>query len=177
MTAAQATRFRNAIDFDLPAVVAAYNAGIEERVATFETRLRTVPDIEDWLTDGQPFIVAEHGGRVVGFARAGAYSDRCVYSGVGEHAVYVAPEARGHGLGRQLLNALAAECERLGFYKLTSRVFTDNPASLAAHRAAGFEEVGVQRRHGKLDGEWRDVVLVERLLGDAANDPPPRAGA
>jgi L-amino acid N-acyltransferase YncA len=165
---AVATRFRPAAEADLPAVVAAYNTGIAERVATFETAPRTVQDVAPWLTDGQPFIVAERGGRVVGFARAGEYSDRCVYSGVGEHAVYVAPEARGLGLGRALLEELAGAAARAGLYKLTSRVFTDNEASRAAHRAAGFEEVGIQRRHGKLDGEWKDCVLVERLLGEAA---------
>jgi phosphinothricin acetyltransferase len=130
-----------------------------------------VSDIAGWLTDGQPFIVAERGGRVVvGFARAGDYSERCRYSGVREHAVYVAPNARGLGLGRERLNQLAAECERRSLHKLTSRVFIDNAASLAAHRAAGLEEVGVQRRHGKLDGAWKDCVLVERLLGDVARD-------
>jgi L-amino acid N-acyltransferase YncA len=168
VSVAATTRFRPAAEGDLPAVVEAYNAGIAERVATFETQPRTVEDLAAWLTDGQPFVVAERYGRVVGFARAGAYSDRCVYSGVGEHAVYVSRDARGQRLGRQLLEQLAAECERRGLYKLTSRVFSDNPASLAAHRAAGFEEVGVQRCHGQLDGEWKDCVLVERLLGDAA---------
>jgi L-amino acid N-acyltransferase YncA len=80
----------------------------------------------------------------------------------------VHPDARGQGLGRRLLTELCAESERRGLYKLTSRVFTDNLASRAAHRAVGFEEVGIQRRHGKLDGQWKDCVLVERLLGDAA---------
>jgi L-amino acid N-acyltransferase YncA len=158
---------RSAKPADLPGVVEAYNAGIAERMATFETDPRTVADLTTWLDDGQPFIVAEENGEVLGFARAGAYSDRCVYSGVGEHAVYVHPRARGRGLGRDLLDALAAESERRGIYKLTSRVFTDNAASLGAHRAAGFEIVGVQRRHGKLAGEWKDCVLVERLLGEA----------
>jgi phosphinothricin acetyltransferase len=65
---------------------------------------------------------------------------------------------------------VCAEAERRGLYKLTSRIFADNAASLAAHRAAGFAEVGVQRRHGRLDGAWKDCVLVERLLGDAADD-------
>jgi phosphinothricin acetyltransferase len=153
---------------DLPAVVDAYNAGIAERVATFETRLRTVDDVAEWLTDGRPFVVAERDGRVLGWARAGAYSDRCVYEGIGEHAVYVHPDGRGHGLGRRLLIELSAESARHGLYKLTSRVFADNTASRAVHRAAGFDEVGVQRRHGQLDGEWKDCVLVEKLLGDAA---------
>jgi L-amino acid N-acyltransferase YncA len=116
-----------------------------------------------------PFLVAEDAsGQVIGFARVTPYSDRCVYSGVGEHGVYVGREARGQGLGRALLEALAAEAERQGLYKLTSRVFTTNAASRAAHRAAGFVEVGVQRRHGRLDGEWKDCVVVERLLGEAA---------
>jgi L-amino acid N-acyltransferase YncA len=122
-----------------------------------------------WFGPKLPFLVAEDAsGRVIGFARVTPYSDRCVYSGVGEHGVYVGREARGHGLGRGLLEALAAESERQGLYKLTSRVFTTNEASRAAHRAAGFVEVGIQRRHGRLDGEWKDCVVVERLLGEAA---------
>ena len=153
---------------DLPSVADIYNAGIAERVATFETAPRTVDDIRTWLDDGQPFIVAVGEGQVVGWARAGAYSDRCVYDGVGEHAVYVRPDARSRGLGKKLLIELCAESERRGLYKLTSRLFPENEPSRAAHRAAGFEEIGIQRRHAKLDGEWRDVVLVERLLGDAA---------
>ena len=112
---------------DLPAVVAIYNAGIAERVATFETSPRTEADLVGWPSDGQPFIVAEHAGRVVGFARAGSYSDRCVYQGVDEHAVYVHPAARGNGLGRRLLQTLCVECERAGLYKLTSRVFRRQP--------------------------------------------------
>ena len=79
------------------------------------------------------------------------------------------PSLRGRGLGRKLLIELCAESERGGLYKLTSRVFTDNEPSRAAHRAAGFEEVGIQRRHGKLDGQWKDCVLVEHLLGAAAD--------
>jgi phosphinothricin acetyltransferase len=96
------------------------------------------------------------------------YSIRRAYAGVGEHGVYVDPGARGRGVGLALLNALADAAEAAGYYKLTSRVFTTNRSSLALHRAAGFTEVGVQRRHGRLEGEWKDTVLVERLLGDAA---------
>jgi L-amino acid N-acyltransferase YncA len=159
---------RPATATDAAAVAAIYNEGIDDRLATFETRPRTADEVAAGLGDDLPFLVATEGGDVVGFARVTAYSDRCVYSGVGEHGVYVARSARGRGAGRRLLAALCDEAERAGLYKLTSRVFTDNAASRAAHLAAGFEEVGVQRRHGRLDGRWKDCVLVERLLGDAA---------
>ena len=135
-------------------------------------------EIRDWFDHGLPFLVAEDGdGRVVAFARVTPYSDRPFYAGVGEHTVYVDAAARGLGLGRRLLDELAAESERRGLYKLTSRIFTTNGPSRAVHRAAGFQEVGVKRRHGRLDGEWKDCVLVERLLGEAADArsgrPPP----
>jgi L-amino acid N-acyltransferase YncA len=153
---------------DAAAVAAIYNEGIEDRLATFETRPREAGEVGAWLSEELPFLVATTGGEVVGWARVSPYSDRCVYEGVGEHGVYVARSARGGGYGRHLLNALCEEAERAGIYKLTSRVFTDNAASRAVHVAAGFDEVGVQRRHGRLDGRWKDCVLVERLLGDAA---------
>ena len=158
---------------DAAAVAAIYNDGIAGRQATFETRPREPPEIVAWFEQELPFLVAEDGdGRVVGFARVTPYSDRPFYAGVGEHTVYVDVAVRGQGLGRRLLDELAAEAERRGLYKLTSRIFTTNAASRAVHRAAGFEEVGIKRRHGRLDGEWKDCVLVERLLGEAAEDAP-----
>jgi phosphinothricin acetyltransferase len=161
---------RAATAADVPALTAVYNEGIAEREATFETRPREPAEVAGWLEEGLPLLVAESDdGAVAGFARLSPYSDRCVYSGVGEHGVYVAGGARGRGVGRALLEALSDAAERAGYYKLTARIFTTNAASRAVHRAAGFEEVGVQRRHGRLDGEWRDCVLVERLLGEAAD--------
>lgn len=153
---------------DAARVAAIYNEAIEERMATFETALRSPGDVMGWLVDGFPVLVAERDGEVAGFARVSDYSDRCVYEGVGEHGVYVGRSARGGGVGRALLEALAEEAGRRGYYKLTSRIFTENAASRATHRAAGFAEVGVQRRHGRLEGEWKDCVLVERLIGAAA---------
>jgi len=154
---------------DAEAVAAIYNHGIAERQATFETRARRPNEVAGWLEEGRPFLVAtDETQAILGFARVSAYSVRRAYAGVGEHAVYVDPRARGRGVGVGLLNALAEAAEQAGYYKLTSRVFTTNHGSLALHRAAGFTEVGVQRRHGRLEGEWKDTILVERLLGDAA---------
>jgi phosphinothricin acetyltransferase len=161
-------RLRAATPADAPAIAAIYNEGIAGREATFETRPREPAEVAPWLDEGRPFLVAEaEDGSIAGFARVSGYSDRCVYDGVGEHGVYVAAAAQGRGVGRSLLEALSAAAERDGYYKLTSRIFASNAASRAVHRAAGFDEVGIQRRHGRLDGEWRDCVLVERLLGDA----------
>ncbi|HYU50125.1 MAG TPA: arsinothricin resistance N-acetyltransferase ArsN1 family A [Candidatus Limnocylindria bacterium] len=155
---------------DAAAIARIYNEGIQERIATFETRLRTAADIEPWLADGRPLVVVEnHPGDVVGWASAAAYRPgRDSYAGVAEFSVYVAREARGRGAGRLVMERLAAECERRGIWKLVSRVFPENIASLALCRATGFRDVGVYRRHGRLDGQWRDCVIVERLLGEAA---------
>src|SRR3954453_16918136 len=155
---------------DAEAVAAIYNDGIAERQATFETRPRRPNEILGWLEEGRPFIVAMDGdGTILGFARVSAYSTRRAYAGVGEHAVYVSPAARGRGVGVALLEALSEAAESVGYYKLTSRVFTTNEASLRLHRAAGFTEVGIQKHHGRLENEWKDTVLVERLLGEAAH--------
>jgi L-amino acid N-acyltransferase YncA len=156
---------------DAPALVAIYNQGIEERQATFETRPRTADDLAGWL---DPLLVAERDGEVAGWAGIAPYSDRDFYAGVGECTIYVEREARGSGLGARLLEELAAEAERRGYHKLTAKLFPENDASVGLFRRHGFREVGVHRRHGRLDGEWRDVVVVERLLGEALQDRSPR---
>jgi L-amino acid N-acyltransferase YncA len=154
---------------DAAAIAAIYNEGIADRMATFETEPRRPEDVLGWLGESAPpLVVAESGGEVIGWARAGEYSDRCVYAGIGEYAVYVARAARGNGVGRKLLEALTEAAERRGYHKLVSRIFPENEASLALARACGFREVGVHRNHGKLDGAWKDTVVVERLLGEAA---------
>ena len=111
-----------------------------------------------------PLVVVESDGEVVAWAVAHRYRDRAAYAGVGDFSVYVARGERGQGLGRVAVQGLIDECERRGLWKLVSRVFPENEASLALCRSLGFREVGVYRRHAKLDGEWRDVVIVERLL-------------
>ena len=103
------------------------------------------------------------------WAGAGPYRSRPAYAGVAEHSVYVARAARGTGAGRAALDALCRAYEERGFWKLVSRIFPENTASLALHERCGFRVVGVYRRHGKLDGEWRDCVIVEKLLGSAAH--------
>jgi L-amino acid N-acyltransferase YncA len=160
-------RTRAALAADAAAIARIYNEGIEDRLATFETEPRDEEDVARWVAD-DPVVVAEEGGEVVAWAAAHEYRPRACYTGVGDFSIYVARSRRGHGYGRAALSALVEECERRGYWKLVSRIFPENEASLALCRAVGFREVGVYRRHGRLDGEWRDCVIVERLLGEAA---------
>jgi L-amino acid N-acyltransferase YncA len=145
---------------DWPAVRAIYEDGIRSGDATFETE---APSWESWDDAHSALrLVAEHDGAVVGWAALSPVSERCCYRGVGEVSVYVAEEARGSGLGRELLDELVERSEQTGYWTLTAGVFPENEASIRLHRACGFREVGVRERLGKLDGVWRDVVLLER---------------
>jgi L-amino acid N-acyltransferase YncA len=167
---------RSATPDDAQAIADIYNHGIEDRIATFETEPRSAGHILVWLEEKLPLVVVESDGRVAAWAVAHRYRDRAAYTGVGDFSVYVARAARGRGLGRRAVEALIAKCERRGMWKLVSRIFPENEASLALCRSLGFREVGVYRRHGQLDGEWRDVVIVERLLARRAPPPAPVSG-
>jgi L-amino acid N-acyltransferase YncA len=162
-------RARPAQARDAAAIAEIYNQGIEDRIATFETEPRTPEALERLLesrADRYPAVVVEDGDRVLGFAWTSEYRPREAYAGVAEVSIYVARAARGRGVGRVALGALISEAERRGFWKLVSRIFPENVASRRLCAAAGFREVGVYRRHGKLDGRWMDCVIVERLLGN-----------
>lgn len=157
---------------DAEAVARIYNEGIDDRVATFETRHREPAEVAAWFGGRHPVVVvedAERGG-VVAFAAASTYRPRPCYDGVAEFSVYVAREARGRGAGRLAMEGLLAAAGAAGFHKLVSRVFVENAASRALCARLGFREVGVYEKHAQLDGVWRDVVVVERLL--AANLGP-----
>lgn len=159
-------------------VLAAYADGIATRQATFET---TVPTWADWdrarlpthrfvAVEGRTEPVekgAEHpgavpGAGVLGWVAVSPVSPRAAYAGVVEHSVYVAAAARGRGVGAALLARLVASCDAGGIWTIQSGVFPENAASLALHGRFGFRRVGVRERIGRLDGRWRDVVLLER---------------
>jgi phosphinothricin acetyltransferase len=152
---------------DAGAIAAIYNEGIADRIATFETEPRTTAQLESSLKekgDRYPTVVSERAGAVVAWASASSYRSRPAYAGVAEHSVYVARAARGTGAGRATLETLCRVYGERGFWKLVSRIFPENGASLALHERCGFRVVGVYARHGKLDGAWRDCVIVEKLL-------------
>ena len=153
---------------DADAIARIYNEGIADRLATVETHPRSGADVARWVEDGSPLVVVEDDGRVVAWASAAPYRPgRQAYAGIGDFSVYVSRAERGRGAGRAAVEALAAEARGRGFWKLVSRIFPENEASLGLCRALGFREVGVYRRHAKLDGEWRDVVVVELLLDES----------
>jgi L-amino acid N-acyltransferase YncA len=155
---------------DAEAIARIHNEGIAERVATFQTRNRRRSEIAAEIDRGKLVLVAERDGRVVGWASVGPYDDaHDYYSGIGEATLYVDRDQRRGGAGRALLEALADAAERRGLYKLTGKIFASNEPSIALVRSSGWLQVGIHRRHGRLDGEWKDVLVVERLLGEAAN--------
>ncbi len=159
---------RGAEPADAGKICAIYNAAITERGSTFETEPRCAEDFNERIaTERFPLLAAEADDTVIGWAGLAPYSARPCYAGIGECSVYVAPEARGRGVGTALAEALAAEAERNDFHKLLGKLFTDNVASIRLVERCGFSSVGTHRRHGRLDGEWRDVLVVERLLGEA----------
>jgi L-amino acid N-acyltransferase YncA len=150
---------------DADAIARIYNEGIEDRIATFETRLRTGEDVRTWFDGVHPIVVVEDGEGVVAFAATSTYRPRECYAGIGEASVYVAREYRRRGAGRSALEALIQAAKEAGFWKLLSRIFPENAASRGLVRQLGFREVGIYEKHGRLDGEWRDVVIVELWIG------------
>jgi L-amino acid N-acyltransferase YncA len=160
-------RVRRAVEGDLPAVATIYNEGIRGRGATFEIAERTTDDVRPWLAGTHPFLVAAEptqDGDVLGWVHASLYRPRACYAGIGEFSVYVASRARGRRVADSLLDAFIPACAAAGLWKLVSRVFPENTASRAMCARHGFREVGTYEKHAQLDGAWRDVIIVERLL-------------
>jgi phosphinothricin acetyltransferase len=157
-------QIRRAEQADATRVARIFNEGVEDRVATFETNLATPEDAARWI-DRDLVLVLDRGEGIEGWAKAGPYTEQHhYYEGVREATMYVARESRRGGIGRSLLDALAAEAAAGGAHKLVGKIFTSNQASITLVRELGWREVGVHLRHGRLDGEWKDVVVVEKLL-------------
>ena len=155
---------RAATAADAEAIARIYNEGIADRVATFETRPRSAADVRAWFDGVHPCVVVEDLGEVIAFGATSVYRPRECYAGIAEASLYVARSARGRGAGRVAMNALLDAAAAAGFWKLLSRIFVENQASRNLCRTMGFREVGVYEKHAKLDGAWRDVAIVERLI-------------
>jgi len=148
---------------DAAQVLAIYQVGLDGGEASFETRAPAWEVFDATRLPGHRHVaVDDAGGEVLGWAAAVAVSDRCVYQGVVEHSVYVAPAARGRGVGAALLRALISSTEAAGIWTIQSGIFPENAASLRLHERAGFRVVGIRERLGRHHGRWRDVILIER---------------
>jgi L-amino acid N-acyltransferase YncA len=163
---------RRAEPGDAARIAEIFNQGVEDRVATFETNTAGPDQAESWIAS-EVVVVAEttpdaggtSGGSVVAWAKASPYADRHhYYDGVQEATLYVERESRRAGTGRELLAALAEAATDEGAHKLVGKIFTSNEASIALVKGLGWREVGTHQRHGRLDGEWKDVLVVEKLL-------------
>jgi L-amino acid N-acyltransferase YncA len=156
---------RPATEADTQTIADIYNQGIRTRQATFDTNERTAKDVRAWLDDkAHPLLVAEKDNEVLGWIRASSYRTRACYAGVVEFSIYVAEKARGQGIGDALMKVFISACEEQGIWKILSRIFPENAASQNLCKRHGFREVGVYEKHAKLEGVWKDVIIVERLI-------------
>jgi L-amino acid N-acyltransferase YncA len=164
-----AYRIRPAAPDDAEAVCRIFNQGIEDRIATLETTLRTPEERRRWLaarSPRHPVIVAEPapGGAVVGWGSLNVFNPREAYRFVADLSVYVERGWRGKGVGRALLDRLVELGRERDFHKLVLSAFPWNAAGMALYAKAGFRTVGTYREQGLLDGRWVDTVVMERLL-------------
>jgi L-amino acid N-acyltransferase YncA len=169
---------RPATAADADAITRIYNEGICDRIGTFETRERTVAEVKPWFDGRHPIVIVESDrGDVVAFASTSAYRPRECYAGIADFSVYVSRPVRGRGAGRVAMAALIDAAREAGLWKLVSRVFVENIASRRLLESVGFREVGIYQKHARLDGRWRDTVIVERLIPENQPDDEPAMAA
>jgi len=159
---------RDARADDSEAIARIYNQGIEDRVATLETTLRSADERRDWLAARSlrhPVLVAiDRANQVLGWASLNQFNPRPVYDHVADFSVYVAREARGSGVGVALLEALEERARQIGFHKLVLAAFPTNSAGMRLYVRREFQVVGTYHEQAQLDGEWVDVILMEKIL-------------
>ena len=160
-------QIRPAKPADAGAIADIYNQGIEDRIATLETNLRTPDERRQWLaarSPRHPVIVAEAGGQVVGWGSLNVFNARKAYDSVADFSVYVERGWRGKGVGNRLLTRLIELGRELGYHKLVLSAFPWNTGGMALYQKLGFRTVGIYKEQGRLDGKWVDTIIMEKLL-------------
>jgi phosphinothricin acetyltransferase len=158
---------RPARENDAEAIATIYNQGIEDRVATLETELRTSEERRRWMAargPRHPVIVTEAAGTVVGWASLNQFNPRPAYQHVADFSVYVDRDWRGKGVGRRLLEAVIELAREIGYHKMVLSAFPFNQAGVALYERLGFRTVGIYKEQGLLDGKWTDTIIMEKLL-------------
>jgi phosphinothricin acetyltransferase len=160
---------REAIAADAAAIARIYNQGIEDRVATLETQLRSAKERAEWLAargDRHPVLVAaDAGGAVAGWASLNSFNPRPAYDHIVDFSVYVDRDQRGRGIGDMLLGALEERARKLGYHKMVLAAFPTNARGMRLYERRGFVTVGIYHEQGLLDGRWVDVIVMEKILG------------
>ncbi|WP_243526778.1 arsinothricin resistance N-acetyltransferase ArsN1 family A [Bacillus pseudomycoides] len=160
-------RVRIATEQDVQEITAIYNEGIEDRIATLETEIKTDEYVMKWLfqrDERYTVIIIEEDDQVLGWASINPYSHRCAYRGVGELSIYIKREYRGKGLGQKLLGSLEKVAQQNQFYKFVLFTFSFNNLGQGLYRKMGYREVGVFEKQGVMDGERVDIMIMEKLL-------------
>jgi L-amino acid N-acyltransferase YncA len=160
---------RDATRADAASIAHIYNQGIEDRVATLETQLRTAEEREQWMLARGPrhpvLVVDDATGVVLGWASLNSFNPRPAYDHVVDISVYVAREHRGRGIGDTMLTALEERARALGYHKMVLAAFPTNAPGMRLYERHGFLTVGIYHEQGMLDGRWVDVIVMEKLLG------------
>jgi phosphinothricin acetyltransferase len=164
---------RPSVAADLPALTAIYTQAVLTGTASFEIEAPSAAEMarrrDDVLAKGLPWLVAEEAGQVLGYAYANHFRPRPAYRFSLEDSIYLAPAARGRGVGRALLQALITACEAQGARQMLAVIGDSaNEASIGLHRGLGFEPVGTLKDVGRKFDRWLDVVLMQRALGPGA---------
>jgi phosphinothricin acetyltransferase len=162
-----AATIRPAMPADAEAICAIHNEGIVDRIATLDTTLRTTQGTRQWLdarSARHPVIVADRDASVVGWASLNPFNPRPAYDHVADFSVYVRRSCRGQGIGRQLLDRLIDLARGIGYHKMVLAAMASNDAGIALYASAGFFKVGIYREQGLVDGNWVDVIVMEKLL-------------
>ncbi|MDF1778928.1 MAG: GNAT family N-acetyltransferase [Rhizobiaceae bacterium] len=170
-------RLRDAHFDDLDAITGIYREAVENGVSSYELTPPSLAEMtrrfEDLTAQNYPYIVAEdHAGQVLGYAYAGAYRARPAYRWTVEDSIYLAPQARGMGLGKKLLSELVQRCTSLEFRQLIAVIGGAHPASVQVHRALGFELTGTMRATGFKHGRWLDTTIMQLSLGEGSTSDP-----
>jgi len=162
-------KVREAKACDIDLITKVYNEGIEDRIATLETRLRDEIEMAQWLEnrdERHKVIVIESDNVIYGWASVNVFNSRCCYSGVGDISIYIGREHRGKGIGKILLNGLINVAKEQDFHKLVLSTFDFNKAGHKLYKSLGFREVGTYMNQGILDGEFVNITIMEKLLYD-----------
>ena len=169
MTTSESITIRAAEPGDAAAIARIYNEGIEDRLATLETELRSPEERAAWLAAHGPrhpvLVALDETGALVGWGSLNVFNPRAAYNHVADFSVYVGREARGRRIGSLLLDALEEHARAHGFHKLVLAAFPYNTAGMRLYQRHGFATVGIYHEQGLLDGQWVDVIIMEKLLG------------